>query len=73
MKNQSNSYIPPLNVTNDSSEILSVEEVSEHLRIGKNRTYELLNTGRIKGFRIGSIWKISKAALETYIRESSGL
>ena len=44
--------------------ILSVADVAEYLGIGKNRVYELLNTGRLKGFRIGITWKISQVALE---------
>ena len=53
--------------------VLSVTEVAEYLSVGKNRIYELLNTGTLKGFRMGSIWKISRMALETYIMDSSKL
>ena len=53
--------------------LMTVNELAEYLGIGKNRAYELLNTGAIKGFRIGSIWKISKVAVEQVIYEQSGL
>ena len=53
--------------------VLSVTEVAEYLSVGKNRIYELLNTGTLKGFRMGSTWKISRMALETYIMDSSKL
>lgn len=53
--------------------ILSVADVAEYLGIGKNRVYELLNTGRLKGFRIGITWKISQVALEAYILDASKL
>ena len=53
--------------------VLSVTEVAEYLSVGKNRIYELLNTGTLKGFRMGSTWKISWMALETYIMDSSKL
>lgn len=52
---------------------MTVNELAEYLGIGKNRAYELLNTGAIKGFRIGSIWKISKVVVEQFIYEQSGL
>ena len=52
---------------------MTVAEVAAFLGVGKNRIYELLNKGTINGFRMGSTWKISKMALEAYIRESSGL
>ncbi|RHS99871.1 DNA-binding protein [Ruminococcus sp. AM42-11] len=41
--------------------------------MGKNRIYELLNTGKLKGFRMGSTWKISRMALENYILNASEL
>ena len=44
--------------------VLSVSEVAEYLGVGKNRVYELLNTGKLNGFRMGSTWKISRMALE---------
>lgn len=53
--------------------VLSVTEVAEYLSVGKNRIYELLNAGTLKGFRMGSTWKISRMALETYIMDSSKL
>lgn len=42
---------------------MTVAEVAAFLGVGKNRIYELLNKGTIKGFRMGSTWKISKMAL----------
>ena len=32
--------------------VLSVSEVAEYLGVGKNRVYELLNTGKLNGFRM---------------------
>ena len=48
---------------NQYEDIMSVSDVAEVLFIGRNRTYELLNKGLIKGFRIGRIWKIPKEAV----------
>ena len=53
--------------------VLSVSEVAEYLGVGKNRVYELLNTGNLKGFRMGSTWKVSRLALENYILNISQL
>lgn len=54
-------------------DIMSVFEVSDALYIGKNRTYELLETGVLKGFRIGHIWKIPRKSLEEYVLQQSKL
>ena len=51
----------------DYNDILSVEDVCEILVIGRNRVYELLNTGLLKGFRIGRSWRIPKKSLESYV------
>lgn len=56
---------------NQYQDILTAEEVSEILMIGMNRTYELLNTGSIKGFRIGKKWKIPRDAVTEYIMRES--
>ena len=53
--------------------VLSVSEVAEYLGVGKNRVYELLNTGKLNGVRMGSTWKISRMALENYILNASKL
>lgn len=58
---------------NQYSDILSVPDVAEVLSIGKNRVYELLENNTIKGFRIGRVWKIPKAAIQEYIIEQSNL
>lgn len=50
-------------------DVLTVEEACEALKIGFNAMYELLNTGKIKGYRNGRVWRIPKAALVEYIRE----
>ncbi len=46
---------------NQYQDILTAEDVSEILMIGMNRTYSLLNSGMIKGFRIRKKWRIARA------------
>ncbi len=58
---------------NQYPDIMSVWDVSEVLCIGKNRVYELLEKGAIKGFRIGRVWKIPRDALQDYILTQSRL
>ena len=58
--------------TEIESPLMTVGELAEYLGIGRNRAYELLNTRAIKGFRIGSIWNVSKIAVDQFIYEKSG-
>ena len=58
---------------NENEPVLMTDsELADYLGIGKNRAYELLNSGEIKGFRIGSVWKVTKAAVDQYICQKSG-
>lgn len=56
---------------NDELTILSIEEVCQILRVGRNRIYYLLNNGFLKGYREGNRWKISQKAVEEYISTQS--
>lgn len=49
------------------SEILTVEEMMEILNVGKNTAYQLLESGEIKAFRIGRLWKIPRKSIYDYI------
>lgn len=48
-------------------DILTVEDACDALKIGYNAMYELLNTGKLKGYRNGRVWRIPKAALVEFI------
>ncbi|MBR6343173.1 MAG: helix-turn-helix domain-containing protein [Selenomonadaceae bacterium] len=58
---------------NDATALITVEEVCEALMIGKNAAYRLLAEGKIKGFRVGRIWKIPRISLNRYIQEQCGM
>lgn len=53
----------------DYRDVLTVDEACEALRIGYNTLYELLNSGKLKAFRNGRVWRIPKEAVIEYIRE----
>ena len=53
------------------ADVLTADEACEALRIGYNALYELLNSGKLKGFRNGRVWRIPKQALQIYILESA--
>lgn len=52
-------------------DIMSVFDVAEALSIGKNRVYELLESGSLKGFRIGKVWKIPKESLKEFVLQQA--
>lgn len=56
---------------NQYNDIMTVFDVAEALKIGKNRVYELLEKGTLKGFQVGRVWKIPKISLEDYVLEQA--
>lgn len=53
------------------ADVLTADEACEALRIGYNALYELLSSGKLKGFRNGRVWRIPKQSLQIYILESA--
>ncbi len=53
---------------NQTTSIMTVDELCERLMICKNAAYRLLGSQKIKAFRIGKIWKIPRENLDAYIR-----
>ena len=58
----------------DAMTLLTVEDAANILMVGKNRIYDLLRQGKIKGMRIGkSTWRIPKLSIYQFIKEQSSL
>lgn len=55
------------------SDVLTVEEACEALRIGYNAIYDLLGSGKLKGYRNGRVWRILKESVKQYILENARL
>ena len=55
------------------SDVLTVDEACEALRIGYNAIYDLLGSGKLKGYRNGRIWRIPKESVKQYILENARL
>ena len=53
----------------DYNDMVTVEELCYMLRIGRNKAYNLLRSGRIKAFRDGRLWMIPKIAVIEYITD----
>jgi excisionase family DNA binding protein len=51
-------------------EILTVQEVSELLRVHKATVYKLIRQGRIPAFRIGTDWRFRMESLSRWMAES---
>ena len=54
-------------------DILTVEEVCAALRMGYNAVYELLNSGKLKAYKNGRVWRIPRESLKEYIIKNTNL
>lgn len=60
-------------MNNNVEELITIEELCNILSIGRNSAYALLKENKIKAFRIGRVWKISRLAVEDFILSQSKL
>ena len=49
-------------------EVFTIKELMDYLAVGKNTAYKLLREGKIRYFKIGRVYKISKASVQEYVR-----
>lgn len=47
--------------------VLTPLDVMDILGIGKNSAYALLNSGKLRGFRVGRSWRVTAEALEEFM------
>ena len=55
---------------NEYNDMVTVDELCEMLRIGRNKAYELLRSGKVGGFHDGRLWMIPKEAVIEYIKRN---
>ncbi|MGG0175792.1 helix-turn-helix domain-containing protein [Gottfriedia acidiceleris] len=48
-------------------DIISIEDLMEILNIGRNKAYELLQSGEIGSFKIGKAYRIPKKCIQKYV------
>jgi excisionase family DNA binding protein len=53
-------------------DVVDIETFMDMLNIGRNKAYEILNSGEIKAFRVGRKWRIPRNAVEQYIHKKCG-
>ena len=51
--------------------ILEVSDISDTLKIGRNKAYELVNTGEIKAVKIGNHYKVLRDSFIDFLKGSA--
>lgn len=53
--------------------VLTAEEVADYLKINIRTVYKLLESGELRGIKVGRIWRIAESAVNEFVRgEDSG-
>lgn len=52
-------------------EVYSIEEVAEILKVSQRSVYNYVRSGKLKASKIGKSWRISSAALQTFIEHGT--
>ncbi|MEQ8694234.1 MAG: helix-turn-helix domain-containing protein [Gammaproteobacteria bacterium] len=53
------------------SEILTIKEVAEYLKVKEKTAYKLVAEGKIPGFKVGGSWRFRKQEIEEWIEKQS--
>ena len=53
-------------------EILTIEEASSFLQIGKRSLYRLVKEGKVPGKKVLNKWRFEKESLKAWVREGNG-
>ena len=53
------------------SQVMTVPELAEFLRVHPATIYRLLRKGQLPGFRVGSEWRFDRAAIEQWQEEAA--
>jgi excisionase family DNA binding protein len=51
------------------SKILTVDELSEYLRVHRTTIYRMLKEGQLPGFRVGTDWRFDVDVIERWQRD----
>ena len=54
-------------MTNEISDLLTVDDLCEKLQISRNTAYQLLERGEVEGFKVGRNWRIPNGSISSYI------
>lgn len=54
-----------------NSQIMTLEEVADHLKVGVGSVYKLARSGEIPAFKVVNKWRFNRKAIESFIEKMS--
>ena len=53
--------------------VMEVRDIADTLRIGRNRAYQLVNSGQIKAVKVGNLYRVSRDSFIQFINGETSL
>jgi excisionase family DNA binding protein len=58
-------------LSDPNTSLMTINDVSQYLRISKANVYELAKHGRLPSFRIGKLWRFKKEIIDEWIKHET--
>lgn len=52
-----------------TTDVMTIKELSEYLKLNEKTAYRLASEGKIPGFKVGGSWRFRKSEIDRWIRE----
>lgn len=52
-----------------TTDVMTIKEVSEYLKLNEKTAYRLASEGKIPGFKVGGSWRFRKSEIDRWIKE----
>ena len=57
-------------MNNIQTDVLTIEELSQYLKISKSTLYKLVREGKIPSQKVGRHWRFRKTAIDRWLEET---
>ena len=54
------------------SDIMTMKEVAEYLKINEKTAYRLASEGKLPGFKVGGSWRFKRSEVNAWIETQTG-
>jgi excisionase family DNA binding protein len=55
-------------MADETQQVLTIDELSDYLRISKSSLYKLAQEGKVPGQKVGRHWRFHRSAIDDWLR-----
>jgi excisionase family DNA binding protein len=52
-------------------EIYTPQEIADYLKVTLRTVYQWIHEGKLKSYKVGTLWRVHKSDLEEFIKQST--